>query len=76
MPFLETCRMEERVRMMLDYDTGNGAFRSCASATGSVEMRSMSGAGAETVVSRIGSWIARMRPRIVRIGRMRNRPQR
>lgn len=23
MPFLETCRMEERVRMMLDYDTGN-----------------------------------------------------
>ncbi len=23
MPFLETCRMETRVRMMLDYDTGN-----------------------------------------------------
>jgi putative transposase len=23
MPFLETCRMEERVRMLLDYDTGN-----------------------------------------------------
>ena len=23
MPFLETCRMEERVRMRLDYDTGD-----------------------------------------------------
>src|SRR5258708_17223204 len=23
MPFLETCRMEERVRMLTDYDTGN-----------------------------------------------------
>ena len=23
MPFLETCRMEERVRMLSDYETGN-----------------------------------------------------
>jgi len=23
MPFKETCRMEERVRMLLEYDTGN-----------------------------------------------------
>jgi hypothetical protein len=23
MPFIETCRMEERIRMLLDYDTGN-----------------------------------------------------
>ena len=23
MPFTETCRMEERIRMLSDYDTGN-----------------------------------------------------
>ena len=23
MPFLETCRMEERIRMLSDYETGN-----------------------------------------------------
>ena len=31
MPFKETCRMEERIRMLSEYDTGNWYFGSVPS---------------------------------------------
>ena len=51
MPFLETCRMEERIRMLSDYETGNWNVSSCAAATACVATRSTIGASAETARS-------------------------
>ena len=59
MPFKETCRVEERVRMLSDYETGNWSVSDLVVDTGFAAIRFTNGVNDERAASRIGLWIVR-----------------
>ena len=71
MPFRETCRMEERVRMLSEYETGNWIVSELCRRYGVCRDTFYEWRKRRRAVKRIGSSITRMRLCTARIERLR-----
>jgi hypothetical protein len=71
MPFVESSRMEQRVGLLSDYDTGAFSVTALCARYGIDRSTFTCGCRVGMGVMRCGSQIARMRRAAVRIGRWR-----
>jgi hypothetical protein len=70
MPFVESSRMERRVGLMQDYDTGAFSVTELCARYG-IDRSTFCGTGGARAAMRVGLKSARMRREVVRIGHLR-----